>query len=101
MAKLTKRQASQLKAIRANVERAAKYLQQDKVVGIAVETDNPLGNSYTIRNPACLETTAGSVLHINTLNKHIGSDIAGLYEALRLLNEWSDNPELKIKTMEL
>lgn len=96
MSALTKRQIRQLKAIHDNVKRAVTYLKQDAVVGIAHSVKDPTGGSYTLRNPGMLEHSTLTALHIEPMNKFGGSDIAGVYQALTLLEEWIKNPELKV-----
>jgi hypothetical protein len=88
--KLTQAQTRQLHAVQCNLQRAYNYLQRPDVIGIAVEAKNPLGCDYTIRNPQALETCSGLVRDITPLNKSIGSDIAGLGQALTLINEFME-----------
>lgn len=89
---LTKTERKQLDTIRANLQRAVNYLNRPDIVGIATRTTSPLGNDYTIRNAACLESCAGQTEHIRPVNHHIGSDIAGLYTALSQISEFLDPP---------
>lgn len=101
MAQLTREQTQKLETVRTNIARAVKYMRDPRVIGIATQTQNPNGADYTIRNPAALEHCHGTVEHVAVMNKEIGSDIAGLYTALTLLDEFLDNPTGQIKLFEL
>jgi hypothetical protein len=81
--KLTKTQQQQLYYILHHIERANKYLLDDKVVGIAHKTDSPNGASYTINNTDC-----STIHHVDVMDKHIGSDITGVYDTLKLLKRF-------------
>jgi hypothetical protein len=89
MTALTRKQLYELEAIRGNLRRAVAYLQSPEVVGIAHATKNPNGASYTIVNPACINSYLPAE-HVDVINRFIGSDIAGVYTALHELDEFLD-----------
>jgi hypothetical protein len=78
--KLTKKQSNKLRQIQAHLTRAQAYLMRPDVAGIAHETFNPNGATYTIGNPECCK-----VQRVNVMDKYIGSDITGVYTGLREL----------------
>lgn len=98
MAKLTQTQTRKLETVRDNLLRAVKYMKNPEVVGIAkaIDPNKALGNSYLVKNPAACEVCTDTPPAISVSNKYSGSDIAGLYNALALINEFLDNPECKI-----
>ena len=85
--KMQKGVEREIRAAIGALQDAVDYITQNKVAGIAMTCDNPRGNTYTIRNPACLETIAGNPPeHIDVYNQHVGSKLCGLYNGLRTLN---------------
>jgi hypothetical protein len=94
MAQLTQTQRRQLEAVLSNLRRGIAYLNRPQVLGIAeaIEEKNARGDDYDLRNPACMASCTSVALHMRTMNKSIGSDIAGLYQALTLLDELLNPP---------
>jgi len=92
MTTLTKKQYRDLHAILSNLRRAYNYIEQPAVIGIAEAVTDPNGADFTIRNPACLESCCGLAEHIRPMNKSIGSDIAGLSQALHQLEDFLNPP---------
>ena len=80
---MTKKERGQLIRIMQHLERTVKYLQDDKIVGIASKLKSPgNGGDYTLNNleaAEVLRTPEYICLH----NKNVGSDITGVYMALR------------------
>lgn len=94
MSALTRYQRRQLEAVRANLVRADRYVKQEKVVGIAhqIKPEDTNGGDYLLKNPKVAETSTNSPLAVRVMSHQIGSDFVGLYEALRLLDQFLSNP---------
>ena len=84
---ITQKLERELQGILGDLDRGAEYLLRDDVAGIAHETKHPNGSDHTICNPACLESCAGKVEHVSVMSKHYGSNITGVYEGRRRLNQ--------------
>ncbi len=102
MADLNKTQLKRLQTVRANLNRGLDFLKKYEVHIAVAERDkdlqySPRGDHYVITNK---EITHGDKAEfperIHLSNKYIGSDIAGLHEALRLIDEFLANPSCKI-----
>ena len=79
----------EIEKILRDVERAENYLLREDVAGIAHRAKSPNGASYKIINPACLADMSGGSAPeaVDVVNKHVGSNITGLYDA-RLRLRW-------------
>lgn len=86
MAKLSKKQIQELTDIRNRLQKARKYLKDEKVIGISHRNDHPNGGSYQIINPACMEGQSNPCLAVDVVNKTVGSDLMYLYSALQSLD---------------
>ena len=75
MAKLTRYQRSELESILYHAKRAQEYIQKPKIV-IACEENYASTTLHFVRK---------AVMILYPLDKNIGSDITGLYDAVRLL----------------
>ena len=76
------------------LQRAANFLREDKTIGIARRTDHPNGGSYVINNTEVADEQRWPYA-VNLTNKYIGSDIAGVYSALAILQELLKQAEAK------
>jgi hypothetical protein len=82
MAKLTKAQHKALSAVLYHAKRAQDYIQKPKIVITCEEV-------YASTTLHCV-SKAGTILY--PLDKNIGSDITGLYDATHLLERFlNDN----------
>ncbi len=103
MAKLTQAQTRKLETVRDNLRRAVNFIKDPAVVGIAKAIDPARANGadYLVKNPAACEVCTNTPPALSLSNKFAGSDIAGLYNALTLINEFLENPEGKILELEM
>jgi hypothetical protein len=90
--KTTKKHLDDLKQILFDLQRAKDYLMRVDVAGIARVEDEryAVGSSYIIKNRVFATDNGHTVKYpacVNVMNKHIGSDIVGLYQGLSKLNE--------------
>lgn len=83
--KLSKKDRKQLEAVLEQLTRAQNYITSPRVTGIAVESKHPNGASYST-SKECASMFHDGVQSIDVMNKWIGSDITGLYNAHNLLS---------------
>ena len=83
--KLSKKDRKQLEAVLEQLTRAQNHITSPRVTGIAVESKHPNGASYST-SKECADMFHKGVQAIDVMDKWIGSDITGLYDAQKMLS---------------
>lgn len=90
--KLSKKLRSELERSLRCLNEALGELQDSKCLGVAkaIEPSRALGSDYDLRNPKCMESTAGLALHVS-VSPVQGSKLAMAWTAKDILSRLLDD----------